>query len=123
MFYGSAFNQPINSWDVSRVTTMAVMFMYNNAFNQPLDQWDVSSVTTINSMFVVNSGQFNQDISMWDVSNIKMYSKFIYLWPAGIYTARGIHDAHHHAIDTTHRAPSVVSTNVHNYTMGKTAPD
>ena len=41
-----------------------------NAFNQPLDQWDVSSVTTINSMFTVNSGQFNQDISMWDVSNI-----------------------------------------------------
>ena len=26
-------------------------------------------------------------------------------------------------IDATHRAPSVVSTNVHNYTMGMTAPD
>jgi hypothetical protein len=52
-----------------------------------------------------------------------MYSKFIYLWPAGIYAARGIHDSHHHAFDATHRAPSVVSTNVHNYTMGKKAPD
>ena len=50
--------------------------MYNNAFNQPLDQWDVSSVTTINSMFVVNSGQFNQDISMWDVSNINSANGF-----------------------------------------------
>jgi len=47
-----------------------------NAFNQPLDQWDVSSVTTINSMFTVNSGQFNQDISMWDVSNINSANGF-----------------------------------------------
>ena len=51
--------------------------MYNNVFNQPLDQWDVSSVTSINSMFVANSGQFNQDISMWDVSNIISADDFV----------------------------------------------
>ena len=66
------------------------------------------------SSFDITTGK-----SLWD----KMYSKFIYLWPAGIYAARGIHDSHHHAFDATHRAPSVVSTNVHNYTMGKKAPD
>ena len=89
----------------------------------PLFQnWHAVPISQIPSTRVdpaLASPSFDITKSLWD----KMYSKFIYLWPAGIYAARGIHDSHHHAFDATHRAPSVVSTNVHNYTMGKKPPD
>ena len=35
-YYAEAFNQPIGSWGVSSVTTMATMFMQAKSFNQPL---------------------------------------------------------------------------------------
>jgi len=38
------FNQPIGSWDVSSVTTMAWMFSLATHFDQDLGGWDVSSV-------------------------------------------------------------------------------
>ena len=45
MFYGAtSFNQPLNDWDVSKVTTMQGMFRSTSSFNQPLDQWDVSKL-------------------------------------------------------------------------------
>ena len=40
-----AFNQPVNAWDTSSVTTMSYMFAGTMAFNQPLDSWDTSAVT------------------------------------------------------------------------------
>ena len=43
----SAFNQPLNNWDVSNVTTMDGMFKEALEFNQPLNNWDVSNVTTM----------------------------------------------------------------------------
>ena len=43
--YASGFNQPLNNWDVSKVTDMHGMFRYASGFNQPLDSWDVSKVT------------------------------------------------------------------------------
>ena len=36
------FNEPLNSWDVSKVENMSYMFHGCSFFNQPLDQWDVS---------------------------------------------------------------------------------
>ena len=39
------FNQPLDKWDVSKVTNMSVMFYGATSFNQPLDNWDVSKVT------------------------------------------------------------------------------
>ena len=41
----SAFNQPLNSWDTSNVTTMKGTFNRATAFNQPLNSWNVSKVT------------------------------------------------------------------------------
>ena len=56
MFYNAtAFNQPIGSWNVSKVTDMAAMFAEAKAFNQPIGDWDVSNVTNMSDMFW-NSG-------------------------------------------------------------------
>eukprot|EP01040_Poterioochromonas_malhamensis_P024701 gene24701-30616_t len=46
-----SFNDDISSWDVRRVTSMMGMFHYCRVFNQPLDRWDVSRVTDMDEMF------------------------------------------------------------------------
>ena len=40
----SAFNQPINNWDVSNVDEMWYMFLNASNFNQHIGDWDVSNV-------------------------------------------------------------------------------
>ena len=70
MFYqASAFNQPLNNWDVSSVTDMLRMFYQASAFNQPLNNWDVSSVTNMIGMFE-RASAFNQPLNNWDVSKV-----------------------------------------------------
>jgi surface protein len=45
MFYNaSAFNQPLDSWDVSNVRSIRGMFEQAYAFNQPLDAWNVKDL-------------------------------------------------------------------------------
>ena len=41
------FNQPIGTWDTSKVTTMAAMFGNAFNFNQPIGNWDTSNVTNM----------------------------------------------------------------------------
>jgi surface protein len=69
MFRATAFNQPLDNWDVSSVTNMVGMFQSATAFNQPLDNWDVSSVTIMVGMFQ-SATAFNQPLDNWDVSNV-----------------------------------------------------
>ena len=70
LFFGSnAFNQNIESWDVSKVTNMIKVFFNATAFNQPIDNWDVSKVTNMSSMFAIATA-FNQPIGSWDVSKV-----------------------------------------------------
>jgi surface protein len=52
----------------SNITNMDTMFAYISAFNQPLNNWNVSNVTSIQGMFY-NATSFNQDLSKWCVSN------------------------------------------------------
>jgi len=43
MFYEArSFNQPLNKWNVSKVTNMEEMFYRAESFNQPLNNWNVS---------------------------------------------------------------------------------
>ena len=45
MFLGAkAYNQPLESWNVARVTRMGMAFHKASSFNQPLGAWDVSEV-------------------------------------------------------------------------------
>ena len=71
------FNQPLNTWDTSRVTNMSGMFFRNTAFNQDLGSWNVSNVTNTSYMFYGctafnNSG--SSSIGTWNTSNVTSFN-------------------------------------------------
>ena len=68
-FYAAAFNQPISSWDTSKVINMESMFSGAAAFNQPIGSWDTSQVTNMYGMFN-GAAAFNQPIGSWDTSQV-----------------------------------------------------
>ncbi len=75
LFVCTPFNQPLNSWNVSKVTTMVQMFgcWSSNpgaSFNQPLNNWNTASVTSMVMMFA-NNNTFNQDLSSWDITGVQ----------------------------------------------------
>jgi surface protein len=70
MFTGAtAFNQSINTWNVSSVISMAKMFDGATAFNQPLNNWSTSNVLDMAYMFT-GATAFYQDLSSWNVANV-----------------------------------------------------
>jgi len=71
-----AFNQPIGNWDVSKVIDMSGMFSDAKAFNQPIGNWDVSRVTDMSQMFAYSS--FNQPIGNWDLSSVNNLSEMFF---------------------------------------------
>jgi len=79
MFVGcSKFNQILNQWNVSNVTTMSEMFLDCKSFNKPLNQWNVSNVTNMSKMFM-GCKSFNQPLDEWNVSNVtNMKEMFFY---------------------------------------------
>ncbi len=71
MFAGaSVYNQPMLSWNVGNVVSMAYMFCYAGRFNQPLDNWDVSQVTYMDHMFE-HAKVFNQSLNKWNVQSLE----------------------------------------------------
>jgi len=79
----TSFNQPINGWDTSSVTSMQSMFYNAYSFNQVLSDWDTSSVTSMRSMFH-STKAFFQDISMW--SRAKLSDNY-YMWSSSFMTS------------------------------------
>ena len=76
LFRMTDFNEPIDKWDTSDVTTMEGMFYENKTFDQDISGWDVSNVENMASMFY--DSIFNQDISRWDVSGVENMSHMFY---------------------------------------------
>jgi surface protein len=65
LFYGcTLFDQSLNSWNVSKVTSMSNMFNLANAFDEDLSEWNVSNVTNMFSMFS-NCSKFNNSLQAW----------------------------------------------------------
>jgi surface protein len=55
---------------------MKWMFSGAKAFNQPLNNWNVSNVTSMNDMFNGASAFKNHDLSNWKVSKVIYHGKF-----------------------------------------------
>ena len=97
LFYNvSAFNQPIGSWDVSKVNDMRFMFFGATVFNQPIGSWDVSKVTNMNCIFS-NASTFNQPLDTWNVWNVNnMFGMFwvasAFNQPIGSWDLRNVTD-------------------------------
>lgn len=73
----TSFNQPIGNWDVSGVTDMGAMFRDATSFDQPIGNWNVSSVQSMETMFD-GATSFNQPLGNWDISSVTiMISMFI----------------------------------------------
>ena len=70
MMKAAIFNQPIGTWDVSRVIRMTGMFMRNAHFNQDLRAWNTSKVKNMDNMFA-NATEFHHDIRGWSNSSLE----------------------------------------------------
>ena len=79
MFYDCKnFNQSLNNWNVQNVTTMENMFKMCKMFNQPLNNWNVQNVTDMSNMFGMCE-KFNQPLNNWNVRNVEyMTNMFSY---------------------------------------------
>jgi len=62
------FNQDLNDWDLSSVTSLHLAFKGTETFNGRISNWDVSLVENFRQSFDIASA-FNQNISDWDVSS------------------------------------------------------
>jgi surface protein len=71
-----SFNDQLQMWDVSKVTTMKQTFYYASAFNGDLSQWDVAKVISMSWTFFGN-WKFNSNLDQWDVAKVTdmFYSK------------------------------------------------
>merc|ERR1711959_482528 len=70
-----AFNQPLNAWNVAKVTDMADTFSettpgtVTSKFQQSIESWNTKSVTTMNNMFA-GADVFKQNLNDWDVGAV-----------------------------------------------------
>ncbi|MEM1339553.1 MAG: BspA family leucine-rich repeat surface protein [Bacteroidota bacterium] len=70
-------NSTFNSWDMSRVSSLFVMFNEAEQFNQDISGWDTGSVITMGGTFQ-KALSFNQDIGAWNVSQVTiMFGVFL----------------------------------------------
>jgi surface protein len=91
------FNQNINNWNTSKVTSLASFAFNQTSFNQDISTkivtvsgitytaWSTSNVTTMLSSFATNLaptfGTFNQNINNWNTSKVTSLANFMYNQP------------------------------------------
>jgi len=63
-------NLEINGWRTGAVTDMTCMFSGAMAFNQPLDSWQTGSVGNMGAMFY-NAREFDQNINSWQMGSVR----------------------------------------------------
>jgi len=73
-FQDRSFNEDIRAWNTSAVVDMAYMFYGTYAFNQRIGSWDTSAVTTMESMFE-GARAFNQPLNYWNTSTVTSMRK------------------------------------------------
>jgi surface protein len=76
MFELSGFNGDVSLWDVSNVTNMDGLFK-NTGFNGNISDWNVSKVGSMVQMFF-GAGGFNQDIGSWNVGSVTNMSNMFF---------------------------------------------
>ena len=59
----------IGDWDVSRVTSMYMLFAYQRDFNENISGWDTANVRDMCSTFL-HASSFNQPAEGWDTANV-----------------------------------------------------
>lgn len=71
LFHGAtAFNQPINTWNTSKIKSFQSLFAGARAFSQDLDYWDVSGVESFEGTFF-EAAAFTGNITTWNMSSAK----------------------------------------------------
>ena len=78
MFQQAAvFDQPLDAWDVTKVTSLKEMFLGASSFNQPIGLWSViGQVSDMQSTFR-EAAVFDQDLNAWETSAVTtMHSLF-----------------------------------------------
>merc|ERR1712021_174503 len=63
------FNQPLNSWNVAKVTLMNGMFANAGLFSQEIGSWNTAEVINMNGMFD-GAAKFKQNLNDWDVGKV-----------------------------------------------------
>ena len=71
-----SFNQPLNNWDVSKVSVFTSMFEDCTAFNQPLNNWNLVSSAIIMERMFANATSYNQPILWVDVDAFSIIGMF-----------------------------------------------
>jgi surface protein len=64
------FNEDLNGWDISNVSTLEGMFFGATAFDSNISSWNTRNVRSMRE-FMAGASSFNGDISQWDVSNVE----------------------------------------------------
>eukprot|EP00435_Cladocopium_sp_Y103_P045738 s2091_g13.t1 len=76
-YFDTGFNEDIRAWNTSAVVDMAYMFFNAWTFDQPIGSWDTSAVTNMENMF--NYAQaFNQPLSSWNTSSVTNMEKMFF---------------------------------------------
>jgi surface protein len=91
----NSFNQPIGTWDVSKVTNFSSMFQNNTAFNNGgssnINNWIINTTSNVTMPRMFSSASaFNQNIGSWNVSNVADFTEFMAGKTAANYSAANL---------------------------------